>query len=46
MYAIINIILIFMWHWSKLRWLILLWGFIFLLYLLMMDVSKNVKKSE
>ena len=46
MYAILNIILIFMWHWSKLRWLILLWWFILLLYLLMMDSPKNVKKSE
>ena len=46
MYALLNIILILLWHWSKLRWLILLWGFVFLLYLLMLDVSKNVKKSE
>ena len=46
MYALINIILILMWNWNKIRWLIILWGFIFLLYLLMMDNSKNVKKSE
>ena len=46
MYALINIILIFMWHWSKLRWLVLLWAFLLLLYFLMMDSSKNVKKSE
>ena len=46
MYALINIILILMWNWSKMRGLILLWGFIFLLYFLMIDTSKNVKKSE
>ena len=46
MYAMLNIILILLWHWNKLRWLIILWGFIMLLYLLMMDNSKNVKKSE
>lgn len=46
MYAMLNIILILMWHWSKLRWLLLLWWFILLLYFLMMDSSKNVKKSE
>ena len=46
MYAMLNIILILLWHWNKVRGLILLWGFIFLLYFLMMDTSKNVKKSE
>ena len=46
MYALINIILILMWNWNKLRWLVILGWFIFLLYLLMMDNSKNVKKSE
>lgn len=46
MYALINIILILMWHWSKMRGLIILWWFILLLYFLMMDSSKNVKKSE
>ena len=46
MYALINIILILMWHWSKMRWLIILWAFILLLYFLMMDSLKNVKKSE
>ena len=46
MYAILNIILILIWNRSKMRWLILLWGFILLLYFLMMDNSKNVKKSE
>lgn len=46
MYALINIILILMWNWSKMRWLIILWLFILLLYFLMMDSSKNVKKSE
>jgi len=46
MYALINIILIFMWNWSKMRGLIILWAFILLLYFLMMDSSKNVKKSE
>ena len=46
MYAMLNIILILLWHWSKLRWLLLLWWFIMLLYFLMMDSSKNVKKSE
>jgi hypothetical protein len=46
MYALINIILILMWNWSKMRGLIILWAFIILLYFLMMDTSKNVKKSE
>lgn len=46
MYALINIILILMWNWSKMRGLIILWWFILLLYFLMMDSSKNVKKSE
>ena len=46
MYAMLNIILILLWHWNKLRGLVILWGFIILLYLLMMDSSKNVKKSE
>lgn len=46
MYAMLNIILILLWHWNKTRGLILLWGFILLLYFLMVDNSKNVKKSE
>lgn len=46
MYAMLNIILILLWHWNKLRGLVILWWFIMLLYLLMMDSSKNVKKSE
>lgn len=46
MYAMLNIILILLWHWNKARWLVLLCWFIFLLYFLMMDSSKNVKKSE
>ena len=46
MYALINIILILLWNWSKMRGLIILWVFILLLYFLMMDSSKNVKKSE
>ena len=46
MYALINIILILMWHRSKMWGLIILWWFILLLYFLMMDSSKNVKKSE
>ena len=46
MYAMLNIILILLWHWSKMRGLIILWLFILLLYFLMMDSSKNVKKSE
>jgi len=46
MYALINIILILMWNWSKLRGLVILCVFIILLYFLMMDNSKNVKKSE
>lgn len=46
MYAMLNIILILLWHRNKTRGLILLWGFILLLYFLMMDSSKNVKKSE
>ena len=46
MYAMLNIILILMWNWSKIRGLIILWAFILLLYFLMMDSSRNVKKSE
>lgn len=45
MYALLNIILIFLWYWSKLRWLILLWVFLFILYLLLLDSNKNAKKS-
>lgn len=46
MYALINVILIFLWHWSKLWWLILLAWFILLLYFLLMDSARHVKKSE
>lgn len=46
MYAMLNIILILLWRWSKLRWLIILWCFVLILYFLLMDNSKNVKKSE
>ena len=46
MYAMLNIILILLWHWNKAWWLVLLCGFILLLYFLMIDSSKNVKKSE
>ena len=46
MYTLLNVILIFLWHWSKKRGLILLCGFILLLYLLMMDSVKHAKKSE
>ena len=46
MYTLLNVILIFMWHWNKTRGLILLWWFILLLYFLMMDSVKHAKKSE
>lgn len=46
MYALLNIILIFLWYWSKLRWLLLLWAFLFILYLLLLDSNKNARKSE
>lgn len=46
MYAMLNIILILLWYWSKMRGLIILWLFIWLLYFLMMDTSKDVKKTE
>ena len=46
MYALVNILLILMWHWDKIWWLVILCGFIVMLYFLMMDNSKNVKKSE
>lgn len=46
MYTLLNIILIFLWHWSKTRGLILLCWFILLLYFLMMDSAKHAKKSE
>ena len=45
-YTLLNIILIFLWHWSKVRWLILLWAFILLLYFLMMDSAKHTKKTD
>lgn len=45
-YALLNIILIFLWHWSKKRWIILLIWFIILLYFLIMDTVKHAKKSE
>lgn len=45
-YTLLNIILIFLWHWSKARGLILLLGFILLLYFLMMDSAKHAKRSE
>lgn len=46
MYALVNILLIFLWYRSKIWGLMLLWWFILLLYFLMMDNSKNVKESE
>ena len=46
MYTLLNIILIFLWHWNKARGLILLCGFILLLYFLMMDSAKHAKKTE
>ena len=46
MYALLNIILIFLWYWSKLRWLLLLWVFLFILYLLLLDSNKNARKSK
>ena len=46
MYTLLNIILIFLWRWNKTRGLILLCGFILLLYFLMMDSAKHAKKSE
>lgn len=46
MYAMLNIIFILLWYWSKIRWLIFLWWFIIILYYFMIDSSKNVKKSE
>lgn len=45
-YALLNVMLIFLWYWSKTRGLVLLWWFILLLYLLMMDSAKHAKKSE
>ena len=46
MYAMLNIILILLWRWDKARWLLVLLRFLMLLYCLMMDSPKNVKKSE
>ena len=46
MYTLLNVILIFLWHWSKKRWIMLLIWFIILLYFLMMDSVKHAKKSE
>lgn len=45
-YALLNILLIFLWHRNKVWWLALLCGFILLLYFLLLDSSKDVKKSE
>lgn len=45
-YALLNVMLIFLWYWSKTRGLILLWWFIWLLYLLMIDTAKHAKKTE
>lgn len=45
-YTLLNIILIFLWHWSKTRGLILLLVFIGLLYFLMIDSAKHAKKTE
>lgn len=46
MYALLNVILIFLWYRSKFRWLILLWIFLLLLYFLLLDSNKNARKSE
>ena len=46
MYSILNILLIFLWYRNKLWGLILLLWFILLLYFLMMDNSKDVKKTD
>ena len=46
MYALLNIILIFLWHWSKGWGLVLLWWFILLLYFLLIDSSKHAKRTE
>ena len=46
MYSLLNVILIFLWHRSKLWWLLLLFAFLALLYFLMIDNSKHVKKSK
>lgn len=46
MYSLLNILLIFLWYRNKLWWLILLCWFVLLLYFLMMDNSKDVKKTE
>ncbi len=46
MYALLNIIFIFLWKWNKIWALILLVLFIWLLYLLLVDNSKHGKKSK
>lgn len=46
MYALLNIICIFLWKWNKILALILLILFIGLLYLLLVDNSKHGKKSK
>ena len=46
MYALLNVILIFLWYRSKFRWLILLWIFLLLLYFLLLDSAKNVRESK
>lgn len=46
LYAIINIILIFLWKRNKLWWLIVLCIFIGLLYILFIDLDENSKKPN
>lgn len=46
MYALLNVILILLWHWDKFRWLVLLCFFFLFLYMLFLDNSKHAKKSE
>ena len=46
MYALLNVILIFLWYRNKLWWLILLCLFVLLLYFLLVDSLKHAKKSE
>lgn len=44
-YAIINILLIFLWAWNKVLWIILLWGFI-LIQVLLLENKIHIENEE
>lgn len=44
-YAIINILLIFLWAWNRIWWIILLWGFI-LIQILLLENKEQIENEE